>query len=119
MRQHGVVRHVNDRSMRGVQGLASRGIFLRRVVGESMAPVLTHGQVVICWRSPRVHPDDVVIVAHDGLEKIKRIAHARTHHIYLLGDNLGASTDSRQFGWLSHSAVVGRVIWPSTSRLNK
>jgi type IV secretory pathway protease TraF len=46
------------------------------------------------------------------LEKIKRIERQQGDLIYLLGDNPGASTDSRDFGWLPAKTIVAKVVWP-------
>lgn len=79
-----------------------------------MKPTLKAGQIVIAsgWFL-RAREGEVVIVRHGGLEKIKRIEeHRADGTLYLLGDNLMASTDSRSFGVLHNSAIVGKVLWP-------
>jgi type IV secretory pathway protease TraF len=60
----------------------------------------------------RPAPDQVVVVAHDGLEKVKRIQKVQGERIFVVGDNANKSIDSRSFGWLPIQAVVARVIWP-------
>jgi phage repressor protein C with HTH and peptisase S24 domain len=83
-----------------------------------MEPTLKPGQLVI-GRAARVfHPGDVVIVSHDGIEKIKRIEKQQGDLLYLLGDNAAASTDSRSFGWVQAQAIVAKVIWPKDLSLN-
>ena len=77
-----------------------------------MAPALRAGQLVIGRQTRELKAGDVVIVSHDGLEKIKRIEKQQGDLIYLLGDNAGASTDSRQFGWVQASSIVAKVVWP-------
>jgi type IV secretory pathway protease TraF len=57
-------------------------------------------------------PGDIVVVRHEGLEKIKRIEQIDGVKLFIVGDNQAASTDSRHFGWIDRSAVVGKVIWP-------
>ena len=83
-----------------------------------MSPTLRHGQIVVCWKSQFASPGDIVIVAHNGIEKIKRLQTVRTHHIYILGDNATQSTDSRHYGWVERSAIVGRVIWPLSDKVS-
>jgi phage repressor protein C with HTH and peptisase S24 domain len=87
-------------------------LVIRQVKGESMAPALLAGQVVFGRRVQALQPGDVVIVAHQGLEKIKRVERTSGDLLYLLGDNSGASTDSRSFGWVQADAVVAKVVWP-------
>jgi phage repressor protein C with HTH and peptisase S24 domain len=77
-----------------------------------MAPTLTPGQLVVGRVSSDLHPGDIVIVSHNGLEKIKRIEKQQGDLIYLLGDNPIASTDSRDFGWVQADAIVAKVVWP-------
>ncbi|HSW98451.1 MAG TPA: nickel-type superoxide dismutase maturation protease [Candidatus Saccharimonadales bacterium] len=89
-------------------------LLLRRVVGDSMLPALAADRLVVARRTRRSRPGDVVIVRHDGLEKIKRVAQVSDGQVFVLGDNPGHSTDSRSFGWLPQSAVVAKVVWPKT-----
>lgn len=93
-----------------------RLIVLRRVTGNSMLPVLVPGRVVLGIWPQRVRVDDVVIVRHDGIDKIKRVADLRRSELFLTGDNSLQSTDSRDFGWLERSVVVAKVVWPKVKR---
>jgi phage repressor protein C with HTH and peptisase S24 domain len=77
-----------------------------------MLPTLRAGQVVVFHRRRQATVGDIVMVSHDGLEKIKRIARQEHGRIYLLGDNPAGSTDSRNFGWLGEEQVLGVLYWP-------
>jgi hypothetical protein len=107
-----------------------------------MKPTLQPGRLVVGVRLPTawyrlwLRPGWVVIVRHNGLDKIKRLARverivtpngkvkgvpdskrragwtAGAYRVYVVGDNATISTDSRQFGWLSAGAVQAIVIWP-------
>lgn len=92
---------------------------LRRVMGDSMLPWLTPGSIVLGVWPRRVAVGDVVIVHHDGLDKIKRVAGMRGGEIFLTGDNFLQSTDSRHFGWLERTAVIAKVVWPSATSRSK
>jgi nickel-type superoxide dismutase maturation protease len=85
---------------------------IRQVQGDSMAPSLHAGQLVIGRQTRELQPGDVVIVSHEGLEKIKRIEKQQGDLIYLLGDNASASTDSRNFGWVQAKTIIAKVVWP-------
>lgn len=92
-------------------------LVLRRIVGESMLPGLYPGSLVVGrrWlRRPRV--GQVVIVMHDGKEKIKRVSRIDGSKLFVTGDNPAVSTDSRHFGWLSRHQIIAILIWPRTGR---
>jgi nickel-type superoxide dismutase maturation protease len=82
---------------------------VRRVAGDSMAPTLTQGAIVLAWRPRRLAVGDIVVLRHKGLEKIKRITAIQDEQIFVTGDNLHASTDSRHFGWLPRSTVIAKL----------
>jgi hypothetical protein len=84
-----------------------------------MSPKLNPGQLLLA--TPlfrRLHPGQVVIVDHDGREKVKRIERIDEDkdRVFVIGDNLEASTDSRHFGWLDPQQIVARVIWPKLAK---
>lgn len=82
---------------------------VRRVVGESMEPTLTAGQIVIAWRkAPKV--GDIVVAKINSKEVLKRVTKSDTKRVYLLGDNLAKSTDSREYGWIPVASVRGVVV---------
>ncbi|HVU59749.1 MAG TPA: S26 family signal peptidase [Candidatus Saccharimonadales bacterium] len=91
-----------------------RLLVLRRVVGESMLPTLRPEQLVVGIGIGAPKDGQVVILAHGGLEKVKRIASINGETAYVLGDNAPASTDSRQFGRVPREQIIARVIWPRT-----
>ncbi len=88
-------------------------ILLRRVVGMSMAPTLKPGQIVVALKWPsRPQVGSVVIIWHDGREKIKRIQAIEREGVFVVGDNPDGSVDSRQFGHVPPHAIKAKVIWP-------
>lgn len=88
---------------------------LRQVYGESMLPNLLPGQLVLAvgFRKPKI--GDLIIFKHDGLEKIKRVKRIDHLKYYVEGDNPDDSIDSRQFGLIDRSVIIGKIIWPRTS----
>lgn len=94
-------------------------IIVRRVVGHSMMPVLLPGMLVFgvrYFRKPK--QGHVVMIYHDGKEKIKRIDQVKGDEIYVLGDHPQTSTDSRSFGWIPVACVKAKIFWPRTKFSN-
>jgi signal peptidase I len=96
-------------------GAVVRGRFLRlRIEGLSMVPVLAPGDRVLVLRTDRVTVGDIVAFADpDGGNSVlvKRVAGVDRSSVRVEGDNSGASTDSRHFGPVPRTAVIGRVLW--------
>jgi phage repressor protein C with HTH and peptisase S24 domain len=85
-----------------------------------MLPTFRHDQVVVgTTDTTKVGVGDVVVVEHEGLEKIKRVADVQGDRIYVLGDNPAASSDSRVFGWLESKLVRAKIIWPKRDHRHK
>lgn len=87
---------------------------IRRVVGESMVPGLGPGAIILLGSGRHLEVGDVITFKHQGHEKIKRITRLSDEAVFVEGDNKASSTDSRHFGWIDRTAVVGKVIWPRT-----
>lgn len=79
-----------------------------------MVPTLPPGTLVVGVRWRNIKPGQVVITRNDNKEKIKRIDDIRDREVYLLGDHLESSTDSRHFGWIDKTDVVAKIVWPRT-----
>lgn len=87
-----------------------------RVDGFSMAPTLLPGDLVLItpMRSEATLPalGSIVVARHPGRSStriIKRLAEIQAGRLVLLGDNPGASTDSRQFGAVPRQLLIGVV----------
>ncbi|TML93370.1 MAG: nickel-type superoxide dismutase maturation protease [Actinobacteria bacterium] len=98
--------------------------FLVRVVveGESMSPALIPGDRLLVVRTRRVRRGDVVALL-DPRERdrtiVKRVDRVEGDAVTVLGDNSGASTDSRCFGPVDRRELRGRAIyryWPENRR---
>jgi nickel-type superoxide dismutase maturation protease len=85
------------------------------VVGESMTPVLRPGDRVLVLGIGRIRTGDLVacIDPRDGERiMVKRVERRDSGGGYVvLGDNSGASTDSRHFGPIGDNLIVGRLIY--------
>jgi phage repressor protein C with HTH and peptisase S24 domain len=80
-------------------------------VGDSMAPTLAAGTVVVGVRPRGIKLGDIVVVWHDGLDKIKRVKDITLDRVFIVGDNPAESTDSRHFGWIPRDTIIARVVW--------
>lgn len=87
-------------------------------MGRSMLPSLKPQQLLVI-RPLRHHPHigDVILVVHNGVEKVKRVsAIDSSKGVFVLGDNAGQSTDSRSFGWVDFDEITAKVVWPRSNR---
>lgn len=87
-----------------------------RIEGCSMLPLLQPGDEVLyspkAYEQCRPQVGEIVIAQHPQrgeLLMIKRIGKVDGDRYYLLGDNSAQSTDSRVFGWVRYSQIVGKV----------
>lgn len=83
------------------------------VEGDSMAPTLREGDVVLVERCSTVKIGEIVIARHpykQSVKVLKRIGEINASGDYILvGDNPAASTDSRTFGPIRRSQIIGNV----------
>lgn len=87
------------------------------VGGSSMSPTLKDGDRVIVAlfpyrrHAPRVG-DVVLLEGPEGLPLVKRVASVDPRgSVWVLGDNLAESADSRTFGAIPAHRVRGRITW--------
>lgn len=78
-----------------------------------MLPALRPGQVVVGVWLPFFRPKvgSIVIAEVQGREVIKRIASVTPDGVYLLGDNSGASMDSREYGVVALESISCIIIF--------
>ena len=93
---------------------ARRRLLLVDVVGMSMEPALRDGDVVLAVRRGRLAAGRIVVAARHyeggvGWD-IKRVESVRCGGLFLVGDNLNASKDSRDVGLYDSDRVLGVVI---------
>lgn len=88
-------------------------IGIYKVRDRSMEPSFHDGDYVVVnsWaRSFKV--GDVVIAEHPKgkMLLLKRVKRADSSGYFLVGDNAASSTDSRHFGYLQKSRLIGKVV---------
>lgn len=85
-------------------------LIVRRVVGLSMEPTLREGRVVFATPLLSVGNDDVVVAKVEGRDIIKRVSQVSPKSVALSGDNKNHSRDSRVYGEVNRSLILGKVI---------
>lgn len=83
------------------------------IQGHSMVPTLEPGAevLVFSWAYLFGGPQagDLVAVTYGGEVLIKRVREVYRHKVFLLGDNPLDSQDSKSFGWVAKSAILGKA----------
>ncbi len=80
-----------------------------------MEPAVKYGDFVLvssipyCFFSPKER--DIIAFNYKGKVLIKRIARIQNEEFYLEGDNRNDSLDSRSFGKVKKSDILGKVIY--------
>lgn len=96
------------------------------VRGKSMEPTFHDGQVILVGKGGLLFGPlkrgDVVVFTRDGQLLVKRVValpyetapdgtRVPADHIYVVGDNLEVSEDSRTFGAIPLRSVIGKVLY--------
>lgn len=92
-----------------------------RIVGPSMAPTLSSGDVVLVRRGRTPRSGDVALVRWDARPwqlSVKRVVEVRGDGWFVVGDNPFGSTDSRELGAARVLGVVLCRLWPRPGRLS-
>lgn len=80
-----------------------------------MLPNLKPGQDVLVFNWAYVFSKpkkgDIVVIKVNGREMVKRIQMYHGRGIFVTGDNRKYSTDSRKFGSIDKSEIIGKVIF--------
>ncbi len=92
---------------------AKRRLVRLRVEGVSMVPVLAPGDRILVLRTKQFAVGDIIAFAEGDTDRltVKRVTGIDWTSVRVEGDNAGASRDSRHFGLVPRSAVIGRVLW--------
>lgn len=93
-----------------------------RVTGQSMEPEYKNGSVVLISKNVvkyGLKRGDVIMAfdPRDGRRILKRVAEISARGIFLRGDDLSKSTDSRTFGLVQKENIIGKVIMRSPKRI--
>jgi len=86
---------------------------LLMVSGSSMYPTLKEGDVLLVDKRAELEEDQIVILKDPQNPKkvlVKRIIVLDSEYAWVEGDNNGNSRDSRDFGEVSRTNIIGKVI---------
>ena len=84
-----------------------------RVIGASMEPTLFAEEFVLVSSRVEPAPNELVVARHPSdpdLVLIKRLARIEDGEYVLASDNERAGTDSRRFGSVERSSIIGVVV---------
>jgi nickel-type superoxide dismutase maturation protease len=95
-------------------GLARRWFRRVRITGDSMLPAFQPGDRLLVGPPAWIRPGAVVAVEDPrspGRLMVKRVHAVDRSGVDVRGDNVQASTDSRQFGPVPRGRLVGRIVY--------
>lgn len=85
------------------------------VNGNSMFPTLKEGQDILSFNwaylFSRPKKGDLVVIEHDGKAMVKRVQNVYDRKVFVTGDNMQESTDSRHFGLIKEGQIIGKVVY--------
>lgn len=84
------------------------------IEGDSMHPTLKSGDRVLVAKNSTIGVGDIVVTHHPfktSVKIVKRVSSIETDgKISVIGDNPNESSDSRGFGSINRSDVIGKVV---------
>jgi nickel-type superoxide dismutase maturation protease len=97
-----------------VGAFALRRLARVQVEGTSMMPTLAHGDRLVVIRGARPRCGDIVALKDPGEPTrllVKRVVALAPSGVEVRGDNRAASRDSRRFGPVAPSSLLGRAVY--------
>lgn len=91
-------------------------IYKYQIKGNSMVPIFRNNDIILINRLAYVFKkpkeNDVIVLRdpRNGREILKRIVKVNDSAYFVEGDNKKESTDSRKFGPVKKSAIIGQLV---------
>ncbi len=88
-----------------------------KVKGDSMSPLINNNEFIVVSIIPYLLQkptiNDIVVLIHPSknIKIIKRISQINKKKYFVIGDNSENSTDSRNFGFISHDLILAKVLF--------
>lgn len=76
-----------------------------------MHPTLGEGDRLVIRRTEKVTAGDLVAFTDAGRIVVKRVHRSHGDRLFVIGDNVDNSIDSRHFGLISVQMLRGRVVY--------
>jgi nickel-type superoxide dismutase maturation protease len=83
-----------------------------KVKDRSMEPAISDGDYVVVSAFSGIKVGDIVVLLHPkgDFPIVKRVAKLTGDYIEVRGDNPALSKDSREFGRVRRSSLIGKVL---------
>lgn len=92
------------------------------VSGLSMIPTLAPGERLLVRLDGPIVLGDIVVFKRANQFDVKRVIRIEPDGVFVQGDNVQVSTDSRTYGLIPHDNVLGSVtyrFWPKPGRIKQ
>jgi phage repressor protein C with HTH and peptisase S24 domain len=85
-------------------------IYLRRVVGDSMLPLLKPGKLIIFISLAKPKVGSIVLANVSARDVVKTITKIEANKYWLEGLNRSHSTDSRDYCWVDRKKILACAL---------
>jgi len=82
-----------------------------KIVGHSMIPEFAPGERVLVRYGAKYEVGDVVLIDFKERIDLKRISRIVNDQVFVEGDNLAVSIDSRHYGSVRSDRIIAKVIY--------
>jgi len=85
---------------------------VKRIIGIPGDSIKVHGNELTLHLGSKPHsPTEIFRLSPEAVAQMKHLTYLPENTYFVLGDNPDISEDSRTFGLVSHSRILGKVIF--------